>query len=120
MLHYLLYTLYIIFSMFYYRYREEEKLAALLALVRDVIPAGRPTLIFASTRHHVDLLAQLLAVEGIPATFVYGTLDQARPHPPSLGHTETQQSWSTVVCIRISMEAQGVNATDSDGPRPGS
>lgn len=58
--------------------REEEKLAALLVLVREVIPAGRPTLIFASTRHHVDLLAQLLAAEGIPATFVYGTLDQAR------------------------------------------
>jgi superfamily II DNA/RNA helicase len=65
------------------RPREEEKLAALLALVRDVIPAGRPTLIFASTRHHVDLLAQLLAAEGIPATFVYGTLDQARPRRPA-------------------------------------
>lgn len=57
--------------------REEDKLAALLLLVREVIPAGRPTLIFASTRHHVDLLAQLLAAEGIPATYVYGTLDQA-------------------------------------------
>ena len=68
----------------HYHPREEEKLAALLALVRDVIPAGRPTLIFASTRHHVDLLAQLLAAEGIPATFVYGTLDQARPRPPAL------------------------------------
>lgn len=59
--------------------REEEKLAALLVLVREVIPAGRPTLIFASTRHHVDLLALLLDAEGISATFVYGTLDQARP-----------------------------------------
>lgn len=45
-------------------------------LLKEVIPAGRPTLIFASTRHHVDLLAQLLTSEGISATYVYGTLDQ--------------------------------------------
>lgn len=47
-----------------------------------MIPEGRPTLIFASTRHHVDLLAQLLAREGISATYVYGTLDQVALSTP--------------------------------------
>jgi len=69
----------------YYCPREEDKLGALLVLVREVIPAGRPTLVFASTRHHVDLLSQLLEAEGIPATYVYGTLDQVRLRVRSLG-----------------------------------
>ena len=64
--------------------REEDKLAALLVLVREVVPQGRPTLIFASTRHHVELIAQLLEKEGIASTLVYGTLDQARPQQHAL------------------------------------
>jgi hypothetical protein len=92
-----MYVMYHISSIVCHRYREEEKLAALLALVRDVIPAGRPTLIFASTRHHVDLLAQLLAAEGAPATFVYGTLDQARPFA-AWGCTGAQQYLEQLTC----------------------
>ena len=34
------------------------------------------TLIFAATRHHVEYITNLLTASGIPATLIYGTLDQ--------------------------------------------
>ena len=55
--------------------RKEEKAAALLHVLKDVVPAGQPTIVFASTRHHVEYLAQLLAAAHIPATHIYGAMD---------------------------------------------
>jgi ATP-dependent RNA helicase DDX54/DBP10 len=34
------------------------------------------TLIFAATRHHVEYITNLLIASGVPATLIYGTLDQ--------------------------------------------
>jgi ATP-dependent RNA helicase DDX54/DBP10 len=34
------------------------------------------TLIFAATRHHVEYITNLLTASGVPATLIYGTLDQ--------------------------------------------
>ncbi|KAF5837577.1 putative ATP-dependent RNA-helicase [Dunaliella salina] len=56
--------------------RADEKMAALLYLVREVIPSNQLTLVFAATRHHVDYIAALMAREGIPAAYAYGTMDQ--------------------------------------------
>ena len=56
--------------------RVEDKPAALLWMVQELIPAGQPTLIFASTRHHVEFLHSLLAADGIEAACVYGAMDQ--------------------------------------------
>ena len=47
-------------------------------VVTEVIPAGQPTIVFASTRHHVELLAQLMRADGVASAHVYGTMDQAR------------------------------------------
>jgi ATP-dependent RNA helicase DDX54/DBP10 len=55
--------------------RTEQKQAALIHLLKDRIPAGQQTLVFASTRHHVELLQQLLALAHIQVTAVYGQLD---------------------------------------------
>ena len=60
------------------RSRQEDKLAALLHVVTEVIPGGQPTIVFASTRHHVELLAQLLAADGVASAHAYGTMDQVR------------------------------------------
>ena len=58
--------------------RNEDKLAGLVWLIREIIPAGQPTLIFVATRHHVELLQTLLAQEELDAACVYGTMDQVR------------------------------------------
>ena len=52
------------------------QMAALLYLVREVIPSNQLTLVFAATRHHVDYIAALMAREGIPVAYAYGTRDQ--------------------------------------------
>lgn len=61
--------------------REEDKLAALMHLVRHVVGEKQPTLLFAATRHHVEFLHTLLEAEGIEAACVYGSMDQVRPEP---------------------------------------
>lgn len=56
--------------------RAEDKAAALLWLVREGLPQGSSTLVFASTRHHVEFLHNLMGHEGVPAACVFGSMDQ--------------------------------------------
>ena len=56
--------------------RPEEKLGALVYLVREVVEANQPTILFAATRHHVEYLHNLFNQEGIPAACVFGAMDQ--------------------------------------------
>lgn len=64
-------------KMHFFRVREEEKLAALLFLLQEVIEQGQSTILFASTRHHVEYLALLLEKERIRAVAVHGNQDQS-------------------------------------------
>ncbi len=59
--------------------RHEDKDAALLWLLREVVPPASPTLVFAATRHHVEYLHTLLGLAGLQSACVYGQMDQARP-----------------------------------------
>ncbi len=63
-------------SLAFFTVRNEDKPACLLFLLRQVIPSGNMTAIFAPTQHHVVFLQQLLAEAGISASVVYGSLDQ--------------------------------------------
>ncbi len=77
--------------------RNEDKLAGLVWLLREVIPVGQPTLIFVATRHHVELLHALLAQEELDAACVYGTMDQVCTCPPAhaiLLRTALLASWT--------------------------
>lgn len=56
--------------------RDTDKAAALLWLLREGLPKGSPTLVFASTRHHVEFLTLLLSLEGVGVTAVHGSMDQ--------------------------------------------
>lgn len=63
-------------SMAFFTVRAGDKLAALLHLVREVVSANQLTILFASTRHHVEFLYNLMEIEKIPAACVFGTMDQ--------------------------------------------
>jgi ATP-dependent RNA helicase DDX54/DBP10 len=63
-------------SLSFFTVRQEDKLAGLMYLVRELLPAAQPTIIFASTRHHVEFLYNLLSREGIQVACVFGTMDQ--------------------------------------------
>eukprot|EP00889_Picochlorum_renovo_P007309 jgi/Picre1/34339/NNA_001811.t1 len=63
-------------KMYFFRVREEEKVAALVFLLREVIEKGQSTILFVSTRHHVEFLCLLLDQEHISAVPVHGNMDQ--------------------------------------------
>ena len=56
--------------------RSNEKTAALLYLIRKVIPKNQLTIIFTATRHHSEFLYKLLLLIGERCTLIYGTMDQ--------------------------------------------
>ncbi|OMO57173.1 hypothetical protein COLO4_35483 [Corchorus olitorius] len=60
----------------FFTLRQEEKHAALLYLVRDHISSDQQTLIFVSTKHHVEFLNILFREEGIEPSVCYGDMDQ--------------------------------------------
>eukprot|EP00959_Pyramimonas_sp_CCMP1952_P264333 5527867-Pyramimonas_sp.AAC.1 len=56
--------------------RAEEKIAALMYLVRELINKEEQTIVFASTKHHVEYLGTLMRDEGVQVALVYGEMDQ--------------------------------------------
>lgn len=57
--------------------RSEEKPAALIYLIKELLSEEEQTVVFAATRHHVEFLYNLLQHAHISATAVYGLLDPA-------------------------------------------
>ncbi|KAF0685566.1 Aste57867_22574 [Aphanomyces stellatus] len=60
----------------FFTMRTEDKHAALVYLLRDVIPSTDQTIVFAATRHHVEFLSELLASVHLESSCVYGDMDQ--------------------------------------------
>ena len=56
--------------------RSNEKVAALLYLVRRIIPADQLSIVFAATRHHSEFLHLMFNKVGVSSTVVYGAMDQ--------------------------------------------
>ncbi|CAG9822479.1 unnamed protein product [Phaedon cochleariae] len=59
----------------YLAVRPEEKLAALLVLLKSHIEPKQQTIIFAATKHHVEYLHMVLDTVGISNTYIYSNLD---------------------------------------------
>lgn len=57
--------------------RDEDKTACLLHFLQNVIKPDELTVVFVSTRHHVDFLYELLETSGLKSTFIYSSLDQS-------------------------------------------
>ncbi|CAN0002461.1 unnamed protein product, partial [Ectocarpus fasciculatus] len=56
--------------------RSLDKPAALLFLLREVIPEDDMTIVFVATRHHAEFLHELLKEAGTTSSVVYGAMDQ--------------------------------------------
>ncbi|KAJ1343891.1 hypothetical protein BSLG_001552 [Batrachochytrium salamandrivorans] len=63
-------------QMFFFSIKPDEKEGALLYLLRDCIPQDQQVVIFASTKHHVEYIHELLTSAGLDSTYIYGALDQ--------------------------------------------
>lgn len=53
-----------------------SQVGALLYLLKEVVGTDEQTIVFASTRHHVSFLGQLLQADGLQCSLVYGEMDQ--------------------------------------------
>ncbi|XP_071451476.1 ATP-dependent RNA helicase DDX54 [Hetaerina americana] len=53
----------------------EEKPAALLSLLRHIMPEKSQTAVFVPTKHHVDYIYMLLCKAGFNTTYIYSDLD---------------------------------------------
>ncbi|KAI3417620.1 RNA helicase [Psidium guajava] len=85
--------------------RQEEKHAALLYLVREHISSEQQTLIFVSTKHHVEFLNGLFREEGIEPSVCYGDMDQdARKI-----HVSRFRSRKTMLLIVTDVAARGID-----------
>ncbi|XP_076956627.1 putative DEAD-box ATP-dependent RNA helicase 29 [Bidens hawaiensis] len=60
----------------FFTLRQEEKLAALLYLIRTHIGDEEQSIIFVSTKHHVQFLGHLLTEEELEHSVCYGDMDQ--------------------------------------------
>lgn len=61
----------------FFKVRPKEKLGALLLVLGSILQKQQQTIVFASTRHHVELLHELLTHCHFASAAIYGTLDPA-------------------------------------------
>jgi ATP-dependent RNA helicase DDX54/DBP10 len=61
----------------YVQCRHDDKLALLHVLLKKISIDSKQTIIFVSTRHHVEFIKDLLIDLGYSVTYVYSSLDQA-------------------------------------------
>jgi ATP-dependent RNA helicase DDX54/DBP10 len=64
-------------QMYFFSIKHDEKEGALLYLLQNAIPAEQQTVIFASTKHHVEYIHGILKKQGLSSTYIYGSLDQS-------------------------------------------
>ncbi|XP_067293615.1 ATP-dependent RNA helicase DDX54 isoform X2 [Pseudorasbora parva] len=60
----------------FFHARVDDKPALLLHLLRAVVKPQEQTLVFVSTKHHVEYLREVLMEQGIEAAYIYSALDQ--------------------------------------------
>ena len=64
-------------EMTFFHVRHEDKLAALLHLLRNVLKPNEKTVIFVATKHHVELLRMILNKNGYETCYIYSSMDPA-------------------------------------------
>ncbi|XP_026687684.1 ATP-dependent RNA helicase DDX54-like, partial [Diaphorina citri] len=62
----------------YFSCRPDEKEAALLCLLKHVIPENAMTVVFTATKYHVEYVHKILGLAGISSTYIYSDLDPQR------------------------------------------
>jgi ATP-dependent RNA helicase DDX54/DBP10 len=62
-------------QLWYVTVRPEERVAALLVLLKSHIDSEQQTVVFAATRHHVEYLHMILDRVGLSNTYIYSNLD---------------------------------------------
>ncbi|CAN1234689.1 Putative DEAD-box ATP-dependent RNA helicase 29 [Linum perenne] len=92
-------------QMTFFTVRQEEKDAALLYLTREHINSNEQSLIFVSTKYHVEFLNTLFNEEGIEPSVCYGDMDsEARQI-----HVSRFRARKTMLLIVTDVAARGID-----------
>lgn len=89
----------------FFTLRQEEKYAALLYLIRDQIGSDQQSLIFVSTKHHVEFLNVLFREDGIEPSVCYGDMDQEARKM----HVSRFRARKTMLLIVTDIAARGID-----------
>lgn len=89
----------------FFTLRQEEKNAALLYLIREHIRSDEQTLIFVSTKHHVEFLNILFREEGLEPSVCYGDMD----HDARKIHISRFRARKTMLLIVTDIAARGID-----------
>ncbi|VVA27959.1 PREDICTED: ATP-dependent RNA [Prunus dulcis] len=92
-------------KLMFFTVRQEEKHAAILYLIREHIKSGEQTLIFVSTKHHVEFLNILFREEGIEPSVCYGDMD----HDARKIHLSRFRARKTMLLIVTDVAARGID-----------
>lgn len=92
-------------KMAFFTLRHEEKFSALLYLIREHINSNQQTLIFVSTKHHVEFINTLFREEGIHASMSYGDMDQEARKI----HIQNFRNRKTMMLIVTDIAARGID-----------
>ncbi|KAM1019007.1 hypothetical protein ACFX2C_040568 [Malus domestica] len=92
-------------KLMFFTLRQEEKHAAILYLIREHISSGEQTLIFVSTKHHVEFLNILFREEGIEPSVCYGDMD----HDARQINVSRFRSRKTMQLIVTDVAARGID-----------
>ncbi|KAF3647571.1 DEAD-box ATP-dependent RNA helicase 29 [Capsicum annuum] len=89
----------------FFTLRQEEKHAALLYLLREQITSDQQTIVFVSTKYHVEFLNILLREERIEPSVCYGDMD----HDARKMHISRFRARKTMVLIVTDVAARGID-----------
>ncbi|KAK6151313.1 hypothetical protein DH2020_013948 [Rehmannia glutinosa] len=89
----------------FFTLRQEEKYAALIYLIREQISSDQQTLIFVSTKYHVEFLNTLFREDGIVASVCYGDMD----HDARKIHVSKFRARKTMLLIVTDVAARGID-----------
>lgn len=89
----------------FFTLRQEEKHAALLYLIEEMISSDEQTLVFVSTKYHVEFINVLCQERGIHPSVCYGDMDQdARKM-----HVSKFRARKTMLLIVTDVAARGID-----------
>lgn len=94
----------------YFSCRPDEKEAALLCLLKHVIPDKAMTIVFAATKYHVEYVHKILGLAGISSTYIYSDLD---PTARKI-NTAKFQSGKIRVLVVTDVAARGIDIPSLD------
>ncbi|ONK76547.1 uncharacterized protein A4U43_C03F29410 [Asparagus officinalis] len=95
-------------SLAFFTVRPDEKVAALLYLIREQIGLGQQTMIFVSTKYHVQFLNVLFRKDGIESSMLYSDMDQDDQDARKINISNFRDRKTTVLIV-TDVAARGID-----------